>query len=236
VKKYFFIFCFVVFIFSAYGEDELLSAKDLLQKYSDSFKKNVADYEADITWTQDNNVQKGKVYFKNPQKLRINFTEPNRQVICTNGYYLWVYIDYLSLVLKQEILAKEKTKNSDGKIETVVNPILINPMGFDKFLTSYSIEYFETKNVSEYKDGSKVYTLKLLRWRSSKNGFNTVFLTIQDNGIIRKIEGITAAYKKITLEIDNLKLNSKISDLLFNYEPPASANVVDNFISNQGDS
>ncbi|MBR3731490.1 MAG: hypothetical protein IKN25_02470 [Spirochaetales bacterium] len=58
-----------------------------------------------------------------------------------------------------------------------------------------------------------------------------VYLTIEENGLIRRVEGITAAYKKIILEIDNIKTNVGISDLVFDYELPAGANVVDNFIS-----
>ncbi|OHD12825.1 MAG: hypothetical protein A2Y34_01665 [Spirochaetes bacterium GWC1_27_15] len=227
----FFIFS-ICFIFS---EEELISGKELLQRFSNNFKANVKDYEAEIKWTLDANLQKGIVYFKNPQKLRINFTEPQGQVICTNGYMLWVYIDYLNLILKQEILEKDKSKTNDGKTQTIVNPVLLNIVGYDKFLTEYSIEYDGVKTKVDYKDGTKVYKFKLLRWRSSKSGFNVIYLTIQEDGLIRRVEGITATYKRIILELDNIKLNNNVSDLVFNYEPPAHANTVENFITNQGD-
>lgn len=227
---------FLSALFFSFSQEELISAKDLLQKLSINFKNEVKDFEAEIKWTQDKDVQKGIIFFKNPQKVRINFTEPSKQVVCTNGYMLWVYIDYLNLILKQEILQKEKTKTDDGKTQTVVNPILINPVGYDRFLSDYAIEYHETKTPADYGDGSMVYKMRLLRWRSSKSGFNSIFLTINaDNGFIRKVEGITAAYKRIILEIDNVKFNKDISDLTFNYEPPAHANTVENFITNQED-
>ncbi|HOJ64686.1 MAG TPA: outer-membrane lipoprotein carrier protein LolA [Spirochaetota bacterium] len=225
------LFCGVL----SFSQDELLSAKDLLQKFSDNFKKNVKDYEADIKWYQDDNIQSGKIYFKNPQKLRINFTDPNKQVICTNGYTLWVFIDYLNLTLKQEILQKEKSKTEEGKTESVVNPILINPMGYDKFLSNYSIEYYEGKTKTQYKDGKMVYKMKLIRWRSSKYGFNSLIITIEDNGLIRRIEGVTAAMRKIVLEIDNIKLNTGIGDSFFNYQPPSYANTIENFITTYGE-
>lgn len=231
----------LLFLFSSltlflYSQDDLISAKDLLQKLSANFKASVKDYEADIKWIQDKDTQKGTIFFKNPQKIRINFTDPSNQVICSNGYMLWVYIDYLNLILKQEILQKDKVKGDDGKTQTIVNPLLLNPMGYDRFLTDYAIEYNETKTQVDYKDGTKVYQLKLFRWKSSKSSFNTILLTISaSDGFIRKVEGITAAYKKIILEIDNIKLNKNISDLTFNYEPPAHANTVENFITNQGD-
>jgi len=62
-----------------------------------------------------------------------------------------------------------------------------------------------------------------------------IYLTVQENGVIRKIEGITAAFRKITIEMDNVKTNINIPDLKFNYEPPAHARTMDNFITNQGE-
>ncbi|HOV12977.1 MAG TPA: outer-membrane lipoprotein carrier protein LolA [Spirochaetota bacterium] len=237
MKKCFILFLFLfVTIYFSFSQDELVSAKELLQKLSVSFKSNVKDLEAEIKWIQDKETQKGTLFYKNPQKIRINFTDPSNQVICSNGYMLWVYIDYLNLILKQEILQKEKTKTEEGKSQTVINPLLINPVGYDRFLTEYAIEYNETKTQVDYKDGSKVYQFKLFRWKSSKGGFNTILLTISaTDGLIRRVEGITATYKRITLELDNIKLNKNISDITFNYEPPAHANTVDNFITNQGD-
>ncbi len=235
IKKVVLILINLSLLYLTFSQENLLSAKDLLQNFSDNFKKNVKDYEADIKWYQDDSPQTGKIYFKNPQKLRINFTDPNKQVICTNGYTLWVFIDYLNLTLKQDILQKEKTKTAEGKTESIVNPILINPMGYDKFLSNYSIEYHEGKTKTQYKDGKMVYKMRLIRWRSSKYGFNSLIITVQEDGFIRRIEGITAAMRRIVLEIDNIKINTGISDAFFDYQPPSYANTVDNFITTYGE-
>jgi outer membrane lipoprotein-sorting protein len=236
IKRLFLLF--IIFCFSQiflYSQDELIGAKELLEKFSNSFKANIKDYQADIKWSQDSNSQKGVVYFKNPQKLRINFTEPSGQVICSNGYLLWVYIENLNLLLKQEILQKDKVKGADGKMRSIINPILLNPVGYDRFISDYSVEYQDVKTKVDYKDGSKVYRLKLIRWRSLRGGFNTLLVTVQENGLIRRVEGITANYRHLVLEIDNIKTNINVNDMIFNYEPPAHVNTVENFISNQGD-
>lgn len=235
IKNVFILVINFIFLFIIYSQDELVSAKDLLQSFSDNFKKNVKDYEADIKWYQDDSVLVGKIYFKNPQKLRINFTDPNKQIICTNGYTLWVFIDYLNLTLKQEILQKEKSKTTEGKTQAIVNPLLINPMGYDKFLSNYSIEYYGGKTKSQYKDGKMVYKMRLIRWKSSKYGFNSLIITVEDNGLIRRVEGVTAALRKIVLEIDNIKLNIGISDNFFDYQPPSYANTLENFITTYGE-
>ena len=229
-----------------HSQEELLSAKTLLEKLSESFKIDIRALKAEIRLVQGNTTSTGVLYFKNPQKIRINFTEPPNQVICSNGYELWVYIPYLNIVLHQDILERERIKDyeNDEKInkenkekkeikepEIITNPILLNPVGLDKFLTEYSIEYHETKEKINYKDNTKVYKLKLIRWRSTKHGFNVIYLIIQENGIIRKVSGVTASYKQIILELDKIELNTNISDLKFNYEPPAHTSTVDDFIN-----
>lgn len=245
--KILFVACLIIFIFIniMHSQEELLSAKTLLEKLSESFKTNVRDLKADIKLTQGNTISTGTLYFKNPQKVKIDFTDPPNQVICSNGYELWVYIPYLNIVLHQNILERERAKTDEDKDEKsdtatnetteepemITNPILLNPVGLDKFLTEYSIEYFETKEKINYKDNTKVYQFKLIRWRSTKHGFNAIYLTIQDNGIIRKVKGITASYKQIVLELDKIELNTNISDLKFNYEPPAHTSTVDDFIN-----
>ena len=79
------IVCLVITSLTMFSQDELVSAKDLY-KTIDSFKTNVKDFEADVKWIQDKDI-KGTLFFKNPQNL--NFTDPSKQVICSNGYMLW---------------------------------------------------------------------------------------------------------------------------------------------------
>lgn len=227
-------------VFTTGAQEQLVGAKDLLKSISDHYRETVKDFEATVKWSQDNEVQEGRLWFKNPQKLRIDFDTPKGQVLCSNGYEFWVYIDTMNVTLHQEILQKEKKREGDGKMVTVDPAILTVPVGYDRFLKEYAIEYVDAKNLMDYDDGSgnisKVYKLKLIRWRSSQNGFNMVYLTIQPDGLIRKVEGITAAYKKIVFELNGYKINQGIPDLKFEYEPPAHANTVKNFISKQGDS
>ncbi|MBN2545341.1 MAG: outer membrane lipoprotein carrier protein LolA [Spirochaetes bacterium] len=257
--KLIFVLAFTTFFNNfIYCADELLSAKELLEKISINYKTNIKDYEADFKWIQNDNNQEGKLYFKNSQRLRLNFTNPPNQVFCTNGYDFWLYLPTHNFVLKQTLMHKEKkhpdiesdiekTNSKSEKVEKnkssskennenqeSVSSIIFDSVGFDKFLSDYAVEFHESKNLVDYK-GYKVYQFKLIRWRSTRNGINVIYLTVEPSGIIRKIEGITAAYRKIIIEYENIKLNATLPDLLFNYEPPAHARTMDNFITNQGE-
>jgi outer membrane lipoprotein-sorting protein len=234
IKSIFKITIYITFLFLSLAiicpQDDLIGPKNLMEKLSEQFKNNVKDFKADIKWTTGDTVWTGKIFFKNPQKLKVEFKDPPNQVICTNGYELWVFIPALSAILHQNILDKEKKKNDDGSVETIKNPILLSLVGYDKFLSDYSIEYDGVKEKVAFKD-TQVYKLKLIRWKSSRNGINTIYLLIQDNGIIRQIKGITASFRQITIDYDNVTTNSNIGDMLFNYEPPAHATVIDDFMS-----
>jgi len=238
MNKFFLItFLSIFFFYSSsflYSENvEFIGAKELLQRFSVNFKNNAKTMRASFKWIQGDDVQEGTLLFKNPQKLRINFST-TKQVICTNGYMLWVYIDYLNLLLRQEIRTKIKSKDAEGNTAVKIPNALVNLVGYDRYISDYSIDY-DIKNKIEYKDGSFVYRFKLLRWRSSKSGFNVVYLTVNENGIIRKVEGITPSFKKIIIELDNVKLNEDIGDVTFEYDPPAHVNIKDNFIIQGGE-
>lgn len=238
-SKLFFCFLFCSIFIHLNAQEQLLGAKDLLASISETYKTTIKDFEVQVTWTQEKDVQTGTLWFKNPQKLRIDFTEPKGQVLCTNGYEFWVYVDSMNVTLHQDILAKEKEKDENGKLVVKEQNVLLEAVGFDRFLKDYAIEYQDAKTLQEYTDKNgnvtSVYKFKLIRWRSSQNGFNMIYLTVEPNGLIRKVEGITAAYKKIIFELDDYKVNPGIADLKFEYDPPAHANTVNNFISNQGD-
>ncbi len=221
-----------IFVF---GQEPLVGAKDLLTNISNNYSSKVKDFSASFKWIQDDKIQTGTVLFKNPQKMRMDFSDPKGQVIVTNGYEFWVYLENMNLVLQQDLMAKEKKTEDDGKVSVVESPILINPVGFDKFIKEYAIEYHENKSLTDYTDGTKVYQFKLIKWRSSQNGFNVVYLTVQPDGLTRKVEGITAAYKKVVLEFDNYAINQGISELKFEFDKPTHANTVNNFISKQGE-
>lgn len=234
----------VNFVFSAV--DQVIGAKELLEKISNNFKQTVKDYEADFKWIQSDNVQEGKLYFKNSQKLRLNFTNPPNQVICTNGYDLWFYMPAYNYLLTQKLLSKEKkivsfeeeeskkkNKKDTNKNENQ-NPdiVFFAPIGFDKLLSDYAVEFNESKTLINY-NGHMVYSFKLIRWKTSKNGINVIYLFVEPNGIIRKFEGITASYRKITIELNNIKINTGIDDKIFDYNPPSHVRILENFMSGE---
>ncbi len=216
------------FSYSSFAQ-ELVSAKELLQSMSANFKKNVSDYQASIKWIQGDTTQSGTLKFKNPQKMRIDFTDG--QIICSDGYELWIFIANQNLLLKQELQVKEKKTGDDGKLKIVDTPLMTNFVGLDRLISEYAVEYTGTKKAETYKDGKIVYNFKLARWKTPRSGISVINLTVQEDGFIRKVEAFTTTFRKIVMEFDDIKANVGFNNLIFTYENPGLVNTINNFMS-----
>ena len=69
----------------------ILTAAAFFQTVSAEYGK-INDYEASVEIKAAKNAMEGKVSFKRPDLLRIDFTRPEEQVICFNGDTLTIYL------------------------------------------------------------------------------------------------------------------------------------------------
>ena len=72
-------------------------------------------------------------------------------------------------------------------------------------------------------------TINYIKKKAVEPEFNNIYNLTRD-----LVNHLLAAVKDI-VELDDYKVNPGIADLKFEYDPPAHANTVNNFISNQGD-
>ena len=73
------------------GAQDILTAANYFNEISQRYGK-IQDYEADITITRGEDIMAGKLFYKTPNLLRIDFTEPKDQVLVTDGKLLTIYI------------------------------------------------------------------------------------------------------------------------------------------------
>ena len=69
-----------------------------------------------------------------------------------------------------------------------------------------------------------------LDWRSTDEGFRQLEISIGENGLIRRIKGVTVGYENIQFDLTNILVNQNIPDARFEYESPATANIFENFL------
>ena len=203
-----------------------LFAQEILTagRYFDQISANYAhidDYQAHITITQKDSVMRGTIYYKKPDLMRIDFSDPANQVIVTNGQMLTIYIPKQSAVFQQTL-----KKGSSG-----TGAGLASSEGLQLLRKNYSIAYLENPNPVPLDPGSSERVVKLkLEWRSTDEGFRQLELDIGENGLIRRIIGVTANYERIQFDFTDIKTNQNIPVGRFKYDPPQTANTYPNFL------
>ncbi len=202
------------------GGQEILTAEIFFDRISNTYGE-VKDYIAQVTITVEKDVMEGTLYYKTPNLLRIDFSVPAEQVLVTDGKKLTIYIPQYRVVMAQTL--KRRSAAAIASMASRQGLILLK--------RNYSIAYLNSPNPVPLDDKSKEMVTKLrLSWKSSDEGFRELVLSVNADGIIRRIEGVTVGYQKIVFDFKNIRINENIPEGRFRYDPPASANVVENFL------
>lgn len=204
------------------GAQDLLTAEQFFAKVSDRYA-SIEDYEANILISNSKQPMTGKLYFKAPALVRIDFSQPPEQVIVFDGERLVVYIPQYRAVLQQET-------GSAGLGAGAAS--LASREGLAMMKRNYSIAWETSPQTVDLDPGSseKVYKMMLTR-KSVSEGFKTIRVSVSESSLlIRRIEGWTVANERIGFDLSSVKLNQKIPAARFIYDAPASANVYNNFL------
>lgn len=205
--------------FLAEGQ-EILTAENFFDRISAQYGE-VKDYIAQVSITAEKEVMEGTLFYKIPNLLRIDFSNPEEQVLVTDGKKLTLYIPQYRVVMSQTL--KRRSSAAIASMASRQGLILLK--------RNYSIAYLNSPSPVPLDEKSKELVTKLkLTWKSSDEGFRELILSVNSEGLIRRIEGITVGYQKIVFDFKNIRVNQNIPESRFRYDPPASANVIENFL------
>lgn len=198
----------------------ILTASSFFQSISEYYS-TITDYEATLDITAGKTDMSGKVSFKRPEMLRIDFTNPQDQVILFNGDDLTIYLPGYSAVLQQ-------TANSSGAGAAS----LATPQGLNLMSRYYTIAYETGQDAVPLEEGSDENVVNLiLNRRSSAEAFRQIKLSINpQTKLIRRVVATTPQSENFTFNFYDYNLNSGITDQRFIYDPPSSANNYNNFL------
>ena len=161
------------------------------------------------------------VFYKNPNLLRINFTEPAEQVIVVNDESLMIYLPEKSVVMTQKL-----RKKSESTLAAMASE-----QGLKLLSQGYSISYLTSPDPEPLEEDSDEMVVKLrLEWRSTDEGFRQIIMSVGEDMMIRRMEGITVTYETVVFDFRNIRTNQNIPEARFDYEPPASAYEMNNFL------
>ena len=204
----------------AAAAQDIVTPTDFLDRASKKFS-GIRDYQADVTITtegeQDSMV--GRLAYKSPNKIRIDFSKPREQVLDSNGETLQVYVPKYSYVLEQKL-----QKRSGASLALMASS---RELAYLK--THYSAAYVIGPEPVPLDEGSRELVTKLKFQSLSVDGFRRLEIAFDRNLMIRRITGAMGA-RTLVMDIKNVRLNQGIPDARFDYNPPASANVYRNFL------
>jgi outer membrane lipoprotein-sorting protein len=199
---------------------EILTAESFFDEVSERYGK-LQDYTARISITKGQEVMKGRLSYKTPNMLRIDFTDPAEQVLVTDGEELTVYVPKYEVILLQKL-----KKRSQAALAN-----LASAQGLNLLKHSYAVAYLTGPDYESLEEGSKEQVKKLrLSSRSTSEGFRQITIAVGKNGLIRRITGVTLNYEEFVMDLSDVVVNQNIPDTRFKYDAPAYANVYQNFL------
>ena len=199
----------------------ILTAAAFFQAVSAEYGK-INDYEADLSLKKQNTVMEGRVSFKRPDLLRIDFTKPSDQVICFNGDMLTIYLSEIPAILNQSV--ESAGANNSANLAT--------PQGLALMSRYYSVAYENGQESEALEEGSSEMVVKLrLSRRNTTEAFRYIYMSVlPDSKLIRRIVAVTPQNEQYQFDFTNYTLNQGISDQRFIYDPPTDANNYNNFL------
>lgn len=201
-----------------------IAAQETAEKYFDrisDYYGSIRDYEGDLVITRGDSEQVARISYKNPNKMHLEFSVPEGQVLNVNNEKLELYLPDYRVSFVQPL-----KKRSDSTLAGMANS-----QGLELMKRNYSIGYVSGPDAVPLDEGSEEMVVKLkLNWRSSSEGFRELYLSIGQNNLIRRIEGVTTSMESIIFNFMNLEINKGIPDARFDYKSPPEGNSIENFL------
>lgn len=221
INKYFFLtFFLTVFIFSTLTAQDILTAVKFFDSISVTYGE-IEDYEARISILTGEAPMEGVLFFKSPNLLRINFSEPEEQVISVNNDILTLHIPDQNVIMQQKL-----QRHSNASLA-----VMASKDGLDLLKKGYSVAFLKGPDLVFLEEGSEEMVRKLkLVWRKTDEGYRQIEMSISEDGMIRRMKGLTVNYETFQFDFTEIRINQSIPLSRFDYDAPPSAYVMNNFL------
>jgi len=197
---------------------DFVTVSDIVNNTKKTYSK-LESYQANFTILSDKGgkkvTQTGILRFKSSDKLLMEFYQPSRQKIVSDGKMMWIYIPSMNVVAEQDLMSDSGLFTSGSEA------------GLNRLFSKYHYRFASKDEPETMKDGSKVYTL-VLKQKESRGGYKTINLWISENFFIQKAEGYTSSGKKVEITLSDIKINVDLPNGIFKFDIPATARVIKN--------
>ena len=221
MKKLLISFC-ALFISTVLFAQNITTASAYFKTISEYYG-TIKDYEVDFEIKIEKTESAGKLSFKAPNLVRMDYTNPEEQVICFNGDILTIYIKEPAEAVLQQQVNPDSTSNTAS---------LTTPQGLSLMSRYYTVAYETGQNPEPLEEGSDEMVVKLILTRkSASEAFRYIKLAINaETKLIRRIEAVTPKGEEFVFNFFDYVLNQNLSEQRFVYDAPSSANNYNNFL------
>ncbi|MFP4485167.1 MAG: LolA family protein, partial [Spirochaetaceae bacterium] len=108
----------------------------------------IVDYSARVSMTREDAGYDGDLFYRAPNQIRLNFDEPEDQVLVSDGRVLKVYVPEYDVVLEQT-LGERSTSEDPG-----TGAALATQQGLTLMREGYSIAYLDSPDLVPLEEGS----------------------------------------------------------------------------------
>jgi outer membrane lipoprotein-sorting protein len=209
---------------AAAQSQDIVTAEQFFDAVSEQYG-TIEDYIANITSAHGETSMQGTVYYKAPNLLRINFSEPEDQVLVVNDEQLMLHLPKHHVVMRQ-VLEPGSSSSSSTSLAGMASE-----KGLQLLKRSYSVAFLEGPEPMPLEEGADIMVRKLkLAWRTPGEGFRQIEVSVNKDMMIRRMVGITGNYERFQFDFTNIRINQDIPDSRFDFEEPPSAYRIDNFL------
>lgn len=219
-SKVFFVVAFFISV-AALSAQSITTASAYFENVS-KFYGTIKDYEVDFEIKMDKKETSGKLSYKAPDLIRLDYTNPEEQVIVFNGDTLTIYLPEQAAVLQQSVQSSGSTNTAN----------LTTPQGLTLMSRYYTIAYETGQNPEPLEEGSDEMVVKfILTKKSASEAFRYIKIGVNpDTKLIRHMEAVTPKGEEFIFDFANYVLNQNLTDQRFIYDAPSSANNYNNFL------
>jgi outer membrane lipoprotein-sorting protein len=221
MKKLLISFC-ALFVSTVLFAQNITTASAYFKTISEYYG-TIKDYEVDFEIKIEKTESAGKLSFKAPNLVRMDYTNPPEQVICFNGDMLTIYIKEPAEAVLQQQVTPDNTNNAAS---------LTTPQGLSLMSRYYTVAYETGQNPEPLEEGSDEMVVKLILTRkSASEAFRYIKLAVNnETKLIRRIEAVTPKGEEFIFNFFDYALNQNLSEQRFVYDAPSSANNYNNFL------
>lgn len=196
--------------------------KNIKKKFAD-MKTYTADFKIQSINNKKTTQMKGKCLYKNPGKIRYEFSEPYGDMIVSDGKTLWIYIQKINAVGKQDLEIQKNNTSGEPIFQSS------SPSGLNRLFRKYHYKFDTIEQPRIIGTDPKKYFVLSLEQREKIGGFENMTLFVDsETFFIKKSIGTDSRGKQTTIEFSSFTPNVEVEDGIFHYHISGNSKIVNN--------